>query len=264
MALKVNFQESVQDELLRFAVIIAVYEGKLIFCRHRDRNTLEIPGGHREEGETIHETAARELSEETGAVEFWLRPVCAYCVTEDAEGMLSRTYGMLYVARVYAMEEELHSEIAQTCLLSRTPEDPTMLTYPLIQPLLVKEAQRCGWNPKTVEEKEPFQYIDAIPSRECVRPGQSLNVLGGIVNGAEDPVTAQVHVWGRICDDWESLVSLVITVQPGEHRHVYFTIPGDCFTPSFWKGETPEDMELRISHRMPGADEKGKMVFVEI
>ena len=74
MALKVSFQESVQDELLRFAVIIAVYEGKLIFCRHRDRNTLEIPGGHREEGETIHETAARELSEETGAVEFWLRP----------------------------------------------------------------------------------------------------------------------------------------------------------------------------------------------
>ena len=68
MALKVSFQESVQDELLRFAVIIAVYEGKLIFCRHRDRNTLEIPGGHREEGETIHETAARELSEET---ELW-------------------------------------------------------------------------------------------------------------------------------------------------------------------------------------------------
>ena len=72
-----------------------------------------------------------------------------------------------------------------------------MLTYPLIQPLLVKEAQRCGWNPKAVEEKEPFQYIEAIPSRERVRPGQSLNVLGGIVNGAEAPVTAQVHVWGK-------------------------------------------------------------------
>ena len=275
MALKVSFQEKVQDDLLRFAVIIAVYNGQFIFCRHRKRNTLEIPGGHREEGETIHETAARELYEETGAVEFWLRPISVYCVTEDADHLFAdgshtddacvSACGMLYIARVYTLEEELHSEIAEIYLRDQFPEDPDALTYPLIQPLLIEEAEKCGWNLKTVEqEKEPFRYIDAIPSQECVLPGQNLNLLGGLINRTEAPVTAPVHVWGRIGDDWKSLTSLTVTARPGEHRHVYFTIPGDRFTSSFWQGKTPEDVELRISHRMPEADEKGKLIFVEI
>lgn len=40
--------------------------GKWVFCRHKDRDTYEIPGVHRESGETIFETAKRELMEETG------------------------------------------------------------------------------------------------------------------------------------------------------------------------------------------------------
>jgi len=35
-----------------YAVIIALHEGKLLWCRHRDRDTWEIPGGHIEPGET--------------------------------------------------------------------------------------------------------------------------------------------------------------------------------------------------------------------
>ena len=74
--LAVKFYEDVKDELLRFAVVIAKHDGKWVFCKHKERETLECPGGHRETGELILETAKRELMEETGAVKFEIRPIC--------------------------------------------------------------------------------------------------------------------------------------------------------------------------------------------
>ena len=79
---KVNFYDEVDDVLLKFAVIVAKYNNKLVFCKHKDRDTLEIPGGHRESGENIDVTAKRELFEETGAMEFNIKPVCVYSVTK--------------------------------------------------------------------------------------------------------------------------------------------------------------------------------------
>ena len=79
--LQVNFPNSIADELITFAVIIAKTEGKWVFCRHRERDTYEVPGGHREPGETVLEAARRELQEETGAVEFDIKPICVYSVT---------------------------------------------------------------------------------------------------------------------------------------------------------------------------------------
>ena len=46
---EVKFYDKVEDSLLKFAVIIAKTEGKWIFCKHKERDTLEVPGGHREE-----------------------------------------------------------------------------------------------------------------------------------------------------------------------------------------------------------------------
>lgn len=57
--LAVKFYVDVKDELLRFAVVIAKHDGKWVFCKHKERETLEFPGGHRETGEAIAETAER-------------------------------------------------------------------------------------------------------------------------------------------------------------------------------------------------------------
>ncbi len=50
---RVRFYDRVDDGLLRYAVIAARAGGRWVFCRHRERDTLELPGGHREPGEDI-------------------------------------------------------------------------------------------------------------------------------------------------------------------------------------------------------------------
>ena len=45
--MEVKFYDTVDDSLLKFAVIIARAAGKWVFCKHRERDTYEFPGGHR-------------------------------------------------------------------------------------------------------------------------------------------------------------------------------------------------------------------------
>ena len=134
-------KEKVDDALLKFAVIIARSNGKWVFCKHKDRSTYEIPGGHREPGEAIIETARRELYEETGALEYSLTPVCVYSVTAPDNFDGQETFGMLYFADIRRFEEELHSEIEKIVL---TDELIGSWTYPLIQPKMLAEAARRG------------------------------------------------------------------------------------------------------------------------
>lgn len=139
---KVQFYDSVDDDLLRFAVIIARAGGKLVFCKHRERDTYEIPGGHREEGEEILDTAKRELQEETGALDFHIEPICVYSVTApDNLNHGQESFGMLYLADIYEFQKELHHEIGTIILADELEED---WTYPKIQPKLIEEAKRRG------------------------------------------------------------------------------------------------------------------------
>ena len=55
--LQVNFYDEVDDSVLKFAVIISKADGKWVFCKHKERDTYEIQGGHREEGELILDAA---------------------------------------------------------------------------------------------------------------------------------------------------------------------------------------------------------------
>lgn len=142
--IEVGFYDNIADELLSFAVIIAKIDGKWIFCKHKDRDTYEIPGGHREPGETIFEAAKRELVEETGAVDFSIKPICVYSVkgkTKINPDDDAISYGMLYAAEVFSFEE-LHSEIESILITDKLVEN---WTYPLIQPKLIEEARKRGF-----------------------------------------------------------------------------------------------------------------------
>ena len=139
---EVKFYNEIDDSLLKFAVIIAKTDDKWVFCKHQKRNTFEIPGGHREPGESIDETARRELYEETGAIDYQIKRICAYSVTAPDNFNGEETFGMLYYADIFAFEEELHSEIEKIVISNQLIND---WTYPLIQPRLIDEALRRGY-----------------------------------------------------------------------------------------------------------------------
>lgn len=134
----VNFYEEVDDKLLRFAVIVSKTDGKYVFCKHKSRNTLEVPGGHREPGEAILDTAKRELYEETGAVDFDIFPVCVYSVIAEDNYNGEESFGMLYFADIRTFEPELHSEIEKIII---TEDLPANWTYPDIQPKLMEKVK---------------------------------------------------------------------------------------------------------------------------
>lgn len=140
---KVKFYENVEDELLKFAVIISKTQNKYVFCKHKDRDTWEVPGGHREYEENIMDTAKRELYEETGALEFDIMPVCAYSVAAlDYLNQGDESFGMLFFADIKRFETELHNEIEKIVIMD---EFPGRWTYPEIQPHLINEAMRRGY-----------------------------------------------------------------------------------------------------------------------
>lgn len=139
--MQVNFYETIDDALLRFAVIVSKANSKWVFCKHKERDTYEVPGGHRENGETILQAAKRELTEETGAVRFQIKPICVYSVIGKTRANESgeESYGMLYYADIEEFEKELHSEIEKIELFDELPDK---WTYPQIQPLLLAEVER--------------------------------------------------------------------------------------------------------------------------
>lgn len=133
--IEVKFYDDIEDQLLKFAVIVSRHKGKWVFCKHKERDTYECPGGRREEDETILETAKRELWEETGAIQFDLNEICVYSVRRENE----ETFGMLYFSEVEQFEKLPHSEIEKIEFFDELPES---WTYPLIQPKLIEKIRK--------------------------------------------------------------------------------------------------------------------------
>lgn len=136
--MSVNFYDTVEDSLLKFAVIVTKTNGKWVFCKHKNRDTLEVPGGHRDPNEDILDTAKRELIEETGAIDFNLKPICVYSVTEENNFNGEETFGLLCYADIYSFGN-IDSEIEKIII---TDDLPTNWTYPTIQPFLLTELEK--------------------------------------------------------------------------------------------------------------------------
>lgn len=67
--ISVTFKElnEVEEKELVRVVIVSEYKGKWIFCKQKNKDTWELPGGKIEKEETPLAAAKRELYEETGA-----------------------------------------------------------------------------------------------------------------------------------------------------------------------------------------------------
>ena len=122
----VKFYNEIEDNLMKFAVIISRYKGKWVFCKHKARNA---------------KTAKRELMEETGAYKFFIKPICVYSVTGKNKVNMSgkETFGMLFLADIFEFSESLTHEIELVKLFDELPEN---WTYPEIQPYLIREYQK--------------------------------------------------------------------------------------------------------------------------
>jgi len=131
---KVRFYDTdfIPGSGLTYSVIAARYKAMWIFVRHRGRTTWEIAGGHIESGEGPHETAVRELAEETGATDFTIICVATYSVEKEG----NTGYGRLFFADVSQIGPiNDTSEIEEILLSGELPSD---LTYPDIQPYLFR------------------------------------------------------------------------------------------------------------------------------
>ena len=137
--IEVTLYDCADDAQIAFVIMAARYRGKWVLCVHRERNTYECPGGHREAGETVLQAARRELWEETGAQKFDLTPVCTYSVRRDGQ----TTYGMLYAAEITRLGPLPPMEIERIELFDQLP-DKERWTYAEIQPLLVKKVMELG------------------------------------------------------------------------------------------------------------------------
>ena len=115
----------------KYVVVLSTCCGKIMLSRHRDRSTWETQGGHVEQGETPMEAAKRELYEESGAVDYDIRPLCDYRAWDETTG--KGATGMVFTAEIRKLGPMPESEMAEVRLFDELPEN---LTYPAITPVL--------------------------------------------------------------------------------------------------------------------------------
>ena len=132
--MKIKFYEKniIENEKLLYAIVVSRYKNKWIFVKHKERDTWEIPAGHREIDEDINLTAKRELFEETGAKEFEILYMYDYSLEIDGK----ESYAALFFAEIYSLGDLPDFEIGEVKELKDMPKN---LTYPSIQPKLFEK-----------------------------------------------------------------------------------------------------------------------------
>lgn len=118
----------------KYVVILSRYNNQILLSRHKDRTTWETQGGHIEENESEFEAAARELYEESGAVDYTLTPLFDYRATDES----SSANGMVFFADITELEAIPFSEMKEVKTFDILPDN---LSYPEITPILFEYAK---------------------------------------------------------------------------------------------------------------------------
>lgn len=128
----------------KYVVVLSRCEGRILLSRHRARTTWETQGGHVEQGETPLQAARRELWEESGAVDYDIRPLCDYWAGDETSG----ANGAVFAAKIRRLGPLPQSEMAEVRTFDALPEN---LTYPAIAlelfARLWEDEQREGMEP---------------------------------------------------------------------------------------------------------------------
>lgn len=138
----------------KYVVVLSEYDGKIILSRHKERDTWETQGGHIEQGETPLEAAKCELYEESGTIEYNIRPLCDYRVWNEETGRGAN--GVVFHAVIHKFDTMPNSEMAEIHEFTKLPDN---LTYPAITPLLFAHLARKPQLHQMKLKSSPFEKI---------------------------------------------------------------------------------------------------------
>lgn len=142
---EVLFSAYLGKNKLKYVVVVAECDGNLVFCKHNQRESYDIPGGHIEPGESAKDAAIRELYEETGIKDiFSISDVGTY-YAHHLENNDNGAYGEIFFVRARKMPDNppCDFEMKETKLFSLSTDKntfinyPTLMTHPGIYPIVL-------------------------------------------------------------------------------------------------------------------------------
>lgn len=114
-------------------LIFAFYQGQLVLVRHKDRG-WELPGGTREEGESVIQTVMREMYEEAGGELDSIERIGQYLIYEKNR--------LVFVKNIYISKVSMLSELPAgfetngVILLDAVPKQQEIMNDPTFSSLL--------------------------------------------------------------------------------------------------------------------------------
>ncbi|MFD0679440.1 MULTISPECIES: NUDIX domain-containing protein [unclassified Paenibacillus] len=114
-------------------LIFAFYRGKLVLVRHHSRG-WELPGGNREEGESIIQTVIREMYEETGGELDSIERIGQYLIYEKTRLVFVKN---IYISKVRILRELPDGFETNAVMLVHTiPKQLEIMNDPTFSPFM--------------------------------------------------------------------------------------------------------------------------------